>query len=441
MSGRFTRFKGDVSTEVSKRGWFVSWGLLPLLVALLVFAAIGGAPLLLAVDGWRAVYPRWGDVVLVGLAIAALMDAVLIVGALTQRRMWRRRSKAANLEAERWNAFRRYLTDFPRLQEAPPATLELWERFLVYGIAFGIAERVLQAAHIAMPEALAQASRSTGSRRAAISARARARSRSATSRRGSAPRSRRRRPARAGAAAASRAAEAVAAEAGAAAPGKPCGTCPAGHAHRHDRAAVRNGHLLLHRHGRLDRDAPGARDGGYAEELAAHRRIVREACSGAGGVEVDIRAMRSSSPSSARPTRCCGAGVQDGLADGRTRVRIGLHTGEPLVTADGFYVGMDVHRAARIAAAGHGGQVLVSEVTRELVPDVEFLDLGEQRLKDLTRPELVDRSGRVRSLSRCSPRSRNSTSGTSSRVTCETSTCPPCPEAAMRAARCTSMPT
>ena len=57
-------------------------------------------------------------------------------------------------EAERWEAFRRYLTDFPRLQEAPPATLELWERFLVYGIAFGIAERVLQGAHLHMPEEL-----------------------------------------------------------------------------------------------------------------------------------------------------------------------------------------------------------------------------------------------------------------------------------------------
>ena len=98
-------------------------------------------------------------------------------------------------------------------------------------------------------------------------------------------------------------------------------------------------------------------------------------------------------------------GVQDGLAESRTRVRIGLHTGEPLVTADGFYVGMDVHRAARIAAAGHGGQVLVSQVTRELVPEVEFVDLGPQRLKDLTRPEHLYQLGRgsfppVKSLNR-----------------------------------------
>ena len=74
--------------------------------------------------------------------------------ARSARPLWRRRSAAGEAEAERWEAFRRYLTDFPRLKEAPPATLELWERYLVYGIAFGIAERVLQGAHLHMPEAL-----------------------------------------------------------------------------------------------------------------------------------------------------------------------------------------------------------------------------------------------------------------------------------------------
>ena len=64
----------------------------------------------------------------------------------------------AEVEAERWDAFRRYLTDFPRLQEAPPVSLELWEQYLVYGIAFGIAERVLQGAQLHMPEALHEAS-------------------------------------------------------------------------------------------------------------------------------------------------------------------------------------------------------------------------------------------------------------------------------------------
>jgi predicted ATPase/class 3 adenylate cyclase/DNA-binding CsgD family transcriptional regulator len=72
------------------------------------------------------------------------------------------------------------------------------------------------------------------------------------------------------------------------------------------------------------------------------------------------------------------------------RVRMGLHTGEPSLVAEG-YTGMDVHQAARIMSAGHGGQVLLSQTTRELVQhslpdDVALRDMGEHRLKDLQRP-------------------------------------------------------
>jgi WD40 repeat protein/class 3 adenylate cyclase len=82
--------------------------------------------------------------------------------------------------------------------------------------------------------------------------------------------------------------------------------------------------------------------------------------------------------------------AHDWINNERVRVRMGLHTGEPLIAATG-YVGMDVHRAARIGDAGHGGQVLVSPTTRELVardlPDgVTLRDLGEHRLKDLKYP-------------------------------------------------------
>jgi WD40 repeat protein len=75
------------------------------------------------------------------------------------------------------------------------------------------------------------------------------------------------------------------------------------------------------------------------------------------------------------------------------RVRMGLHTGEPIVARTG-YVGMDVHRAARIAHVGHGGQVLLSETTAALVMDelpegVELLDLGRHLLKDIRRPEHI----------------------------------------------------
>jgi len=72
------------------------------------------------------------------------------------------------------------------------------------------------------------------------------------------------------------------------------------------------------------------------------------------------------------------------------RVRMGLHTGEPSQVPEG-YTGVDVHQAARIMSAGHGGQVLLSQATRELVehslPDgVALRDLGEHRLKDIQRP-------------------------------------------------------
>src|SRR5207247_240362 len=80
------------------------------------------------------------------------------------------------------------------------------------------------------------------------------------------------------------------------------------------------------------------------------------------------------------------ADAKAALAARPIRVRMGLHTGEPLLTDEG-YVGMDVHRAARIAAAGHGGQVLLSQATREFLDtDLELRDLGEHRMKDLIAP-------------------------------------------------------
>ena len=85
--------------------------------------------------------------------------------------------------------------------------------------------------------------------------------------------------------------------------------------------------------------------------------------------------------------------IRDGLGDGPVRVRIGIHTGEPLVTQEG-YVGLDVHRAARIAAAAHGGQVVLSSTTRDLLgPTSGLRDLGEHRLKDLIEAERLFQLG------------------------------------------------
>jgi WD40 repeat protein/class 3 adenylate cyclase len=135
----------------------------------------------------------------------------------------------------------------------------------------------------------------------------------------------------------------------------------------------------------------------YADVLVQHRRLLRESFGRHDGVEVDTQGdsffVAFSDPRGAVEAA---ADAQAALArhdwpDGaEPRVRMGLHTGEPLVAGD-HYVGIDVHRGARIAAAAHGGQTLVSERTRERVlydgVPGRLRDLGSHRLKDLPEPE------------------------------------------------------
>jgi predicted ATPase/class 3 adenylate cyclase len=130
----------------------------------------------------------------------------------------------------------------------------------------------------------------------------------------------------------------------------------------------------------------------YAEALADHRGTIREACVAAGGVEVDTQGDAFFFAFPTAPGAVVAAeAVTEALASGPIRVRAGLHTGTPLLAEEG-YVGDDVHRAARIAAAGHGGQVLVSSATAALV-GIELTDLGEHRFKDLGAPERVFQLG------------------------------------------------
>ncbi|MGH3016956.1 MAG: ATP-binding protein [Gaiellaceae bacterium] len=120
----------------------------------------------------------------------------------------------------------------------------------------------------------------------------------------------------------------------------------------------------------------------YADALSEHRLVIREACAAEGGVEVDTQGDAFFFAFPTAPGAIAAAETMtEGLALGPIRIRIGLHTGAPLLTDEG-YVGGDVHRAARIAAAGYGGQVLVSSSTAQLV-EIELLDLGEHRLKDI----------------------------------------------------------
>jgi DNA-binding SARP family transcriptional activator len=124
----------------------------------------------------------------------------------------------------------------------------------------------------------------------------------------------------------------------------------------------------------------------FGEELVAYRERVREAVAAHGGQVLGSEADRFfvAFERASDALEAAGA-IQAGSEGGDLRARIGVHTGEPLVI-DGDYVGLDVHKAWRICAAAHAGQVLVSQVTRDLA-GAGLRDLGEHRLKDLTAPE------------------------------------------------------
>jgi WD40 repeat protein/class 3 adenylate cyclase len=138
----------------------------------------------------------------------------------------------------------------------------------------------------------------------------------------------------------------------------------------------------------------------YALVLADHHKIMRSAIRKWNGHEVDTQGDAFFVTfTRAQDAIQCSAEAQRALATHpwihgkRLPVRMGLHTGEPLIASTG-YVGMDVHRAARIGDSAHGGQVLLSQTTRELVVNdlpqgLSIRDLGEHRLKDLKFPTAI----------------------------------------------------
>jgi predicted ATPase/class 3 adenylate cyclase len=138
----------------------------------------------------------------------------------------------------------------------------------------------------------------------------------------------------------------------------------------------------------------------YAQVLAGHHALIRSALAAHGGREVDTQGDAFFAVFSS-PRACVVAvlEMQQAMemhawpAGERVRVRMGIHCGEAARTAAGL-VGLEVHRAARVAAVGHGGQVLVSEAAAALVrdglpPGAALTDLGSHRLKDLGRPERI----------------------------------------------------
>ena len=139
----------------------------------------------------------------------------------------------------------------------------------------------------------------------------------------------------------------------------------------------------------------------YGRVSGDHRRIVRETFGARGGTEIDTQgdAFFFSFPR-ARDAVAAAVEAQRALRDhewpgGRElRVRMGLHTGEPHLGEEG-YLGIDVVRAARISAAGQGGQILISETTRALIGNqlpegVAVHDLGQQDLKDIQHEHIYE---------------------------------------------------
>jgi predicted ATPase/class 3 adenylate cyclase len=125
----------------------------------------------------------------------------------------------------------------------------------------------------------------------------------------------------------------------------------------------------------------------YEQALGEHRRLIREALAAHEGVEVDTQGDSFLCAfARASDAVAAAAAAQRALQQTPVEVRMGIHTGEPTRTEEG-YVGVDLHRGARVMAAAHGGQVLVSQTTRDLLSEVPLRDLGEHRLKDLSDPQ------------------------------------------------------
>jgi class 3 adenylate cyclase len=163
-------------------------------------------------------------------------------------------------------------------------------------------------------------------------------------------------------------------------------------------------------------------DEAYGRVSGDHRRLVRETFGARGGTEIDTQgdAFFFSFPR-ARDAVAAAVDAQRALHDhdwpggSELRVRMGLHTGEPHMGEEG-YLGLDVVRAARISAAGHGGQILISETTRALLGNqlpegVAVHDLGQQHLKDVQHEHIYEltidgRSASPKPLKTQTPKSR-----------------------------------
>ncbi|MFP5298089.1 MAG: DUF2207 family protein [Actinomycetota bacterium] len=156
---RFRRFREEVSEELKRVGWWETAGLKPLIWTMIAMGllAVGSFWLALKTSDPVQGFP-WATLIFGFLAAAFLLNELALVVFLVIRRGWERRSAEAAVEASKWKAFRNFLNDFEGIPQAVPGSISVWEQFLVYGIALGIAERVLAAAQLYAPPELATSS-------------------------------------------------------------------------------------------------------------------------------------------------------------------------------------------------------------------------------------------------------------------------------------------
>jgi len=153
--GRSEAFESAVRNQARQRKFWSGHGMLVKWLSFAAFLVAGAGLLAIGLAGVADPPLLRRDLVITGIGVALALNAVVVL--LLPAPMWRRRRPALQASAEGWEGFRRYLEDFPRLADKPADTLPLWESYLVYGIAFGIAERVLAAARVDFP-AISQSS-------------------------------------------------------------------------------------------------------------------------------------------------------------------------------------------------------------------------------------------------------------------------------------------
>ena len=149
FSGRSDAFDAAIKNQARQRQFWSGHGMVVKWLAFVGFIVAGGLLLVAGIIGLTDPPLVLRDLILTAAGVALALNALVVV--LLPAPMWRRRRPALQASAEQWAAFRRYLEEFPRLADKPADTLPLWERYLVYGISFGIAERVLEAAKVQFP--------------------------------------------------------------------------------------------------------------------------------------------------------------------------------------------------------------------------------------------------------------------------------------------------